>query len=78
VTDKERLAGIRNIEVNDYHGWADGLRFEDYIWLLQQAEKVEKYEDSLRSIDTHIRATGNPVPYIIGTLKKTLPEYMDY
>jgi hypothetical protein len=31
--------------------------------------------EALREIDTHIRSTINPVPYIINTLKNTLPEY---
>lgn len=31
--------------------------------------------EALREIDTHIRATSDPVPYIIETLKRTLPEY---
>ncbi|KON87403.1 hypothetical protein AF332_11580 [Sporosarcina globispora] len=35
------------------------------------------YLDALREIDTHIRATKDPVPFIIDTLKKTLPEYND-
>jgi hypothetical protein len=36
---------------------------------------VAKYEEKLREIDTHIRATSDPIPYIIQTLKETLPEY---
>ena len=35
------------------------------------------YEDALREIDMHIRSTPEPVPYIIETLKRTLPEYND-
>jgi chromosome segregation ATPase len=37
----------------------------------------EKLIDSLREIDTHIRSTKEPIPYIIGTLKNILPEYRD-
>lgn len=33
--------------------------------------------DALREIDTHIRATSDPLPYIIKTLKETLPEYRE-
>jgi predicted nucleic acid-binding Zn-ribbon protein len=43
---------------------------------LQKAQvKVERYENALREIDTHIRSTPEPIPYIIQTLKATLPEY---
>jgi predicted nucleic acid-binding Zn-ribbon protein len=38
-------------------------------------EQIKEYEDALREIDVHIRATPEPVPYIIDTLKKVLPEY---
>lgn len=31
--------------------------------------------DILREIDTHIRATSNPIPHIVATLKRVLPEY---
>ena len=30
---------------------------------------------ALRQVDTHIRCTKEPVPYIVDTLKETLPEY---
>lgn len=35
------------------------------------------YLESLREIDTHIRSTKEPIPYIIETLKNTLPEYQE-
>jgi septum formation inhibitor-activating ATPase MinD len=38
----------------------------------------EKMSNALREIDTHIRCTPEPVPYIVNTLKETLPEYKDY
>jgi seryl-tRNA synthetase len=38
-------------------------------------EQIKEYEDALREIDVHIRATPEPVPYIIDILKKVLPEY---
>lgn len=34
--------------------------------------------DVLREIDTHIRCTSDPVPYIINVLKSNLPEYAEY
>jgi DNA integrity scanning protein DisA with diadenylate cyclase activity len=38
-------------------------------------DQIDFYINALREIDTHIRATGEPVSYIIKTLLKTLPEY---
>jgi len=35
----------------------------------------ERYLFALREIDVHIRSTDNPVPYIVKTLKRVLPEY---
>jgi hypothetical protein len=32
-------------------------------------------QKALREIDTHIRSTKEPVPYIVETLKENLPEY---
>lgn len=40
-------------------------------------QTIERYEEALREIDTHIRATSEPIPYITETLKKTLPEYQE-
>lgn len=34
------------------------------------------YLEALREIDTHIRSTPEPLPKIIETLLKTLPEYI--
>lgn len=31
----------------------------------------------LREIDGHIRATDDPIPYIVATLKRALPEYYE-
>jgi phosphoenolpyruvate synthase/pyruvate phosphate dikinase len=36
---------------------------------------IEYYINMLREIDSHIRSTSEPVPYIIRTLKNVLPEY---
>lgn len=47
----------------------------DAIWLIKQAEKAEEYLEALRDIETHIRATPEPIPHIMDTLKKTLPEF---
>lgn len=38
-------------------------------------KEYQKLIEALREIDTHIRATPDPVRYIVGTLKQTLPEY---
>jgi len=38
-------------------------------------EKRERYLGALREIDNHTRSTDNPFPYIIKTLKDTLPEW---
>lgn len=37
----------------------------------------DHYLDALREIDIHVRSTSDPIPYIIETLKKSLPEYKD-
>ncbi|MEH7355084.1 hypothetical protein V7150_16120 [Neobacillus drentensis] len=37
--------------------------------------RIKELEEALRDIDSHIRATSEPIPYIVETLKKTLPEY---
>ncbi|MBG9586901.1 hypothetical protein [Cytobacillus firmus] len=47
--------------------------WEEERYVLQ--DKVESYEKALRDIDTHIRATTEPVPYIVQTLLDTLPQY---
>ena len=38
-------------------------------------EERDKLIEALRQVDTHIRATPDPVPYIVDTLKRALPEY---
>lgn len=45
-----------------------------------QAAEVEarRLREALEKIDIHIRSTSDPVPHIIQTLKKTLPEYKDW
>lgn len=51
------------------------------VLLLTAAEESLKsahYVEALRQIDTHVRATREPVPYIIGELVKVLPEYEDH
>lgn len=41
------------------------------------AMKIEKnrYLNALREIDCHIKATSEPINYIVKTLKENLPEY---
>lgn len=38
-------------------------------------KEVFVFRKALREIDTHIRSDKQPVPYIIETLKRVLPEY---
>jgi hypothetical protein len=45
------------------------------VYLEEDGGMLKFYLKALREIDTHIRATREPVPYIIDTLKETLPEY---
>lgn len=40
--------------------------------------EVKRYREALEKIDTHIRSTSEPIPYIIETLKNTLPEYKEW
>jgi len=35
------------------------------------------FYEALREIDTHIRATSHPIPHIVATLKRVLPEYSE-
>jgi vacuolar-type H+-ATPase subunit D/Vma8 len=50
-------------------------KVKPYKKLLQAKVEAKMYENALREIDTHIRSTSEPIPYIIQTLKETLPEY---
>lgn len=45
---------------------------EDVDFLLDAVGKTLR---ALREIDTHIRSTPEPIPYIVSTLKDILPEY---
>lgn len=47
----------------------------DVVIHLDQDEEDNTFINALREIDTHLRSTKDPLPYIIETLKKTLPEY---
>ncbi|PLS19468.1 hypothetical protein CVD28_03365 [Bacillus sp. M6-12] len=49
----------------------------DVVIHLDQDEQENPYLQALREIDTHIRSTKDPLPYIIETLKKTLPEHKE-
>ena len=42
-----------------------------------RCQESEELIEALREIDTHIRSTSEPVPYIIETLKRVLPEYKE-
>jgi len=44
---------------------------------LYAAQRIEELEEALRYIDTHIRSTHEPIPYIVETLKRVLPEYQE-
>lgn len=46
-------------------------------WLIKQVKKAERYESSLREVDTHIRSASEPIDSIVSTLKNTLPEYQE-
>jgi hypothetical protein len=43
---------------------------------LQEEDNI--YRKALQEIDIHIRSTNDPIPYIIQTLKETLPEYKEW
>jgi predicted RNase H-like nuclease (RuvC/YqgF family) len=65
-------------KINRLEEW-DAIRRDKIVQLEDGLEetkfKAELYENALREIDTHIRSTSEPIPYIIQTLKETLPEY---
>lgn len=65
--DMERFIPI---DVNDFVEFANSMIRESIL-----IEENERLLTALRDIDNHIRATGEPVPHIIETLKETLPEY---
>lgn len=48
-----------------------------FLDTLENGGEAERYLESLRDIETHIRSTPEPVPHIINTLKETLPEFND-
>lgn len=52
--------------------------YSPVVW--QAARLMEENEDlnvALREIDTHICATSDPIPHIVATLKRVLPEYSE-
>jgi hypothetical protein len=59
----------------DSHG-PEGRNYtnKQYVDLLAERDKLI---EGLREIDTHIRSTPEPVQYIVGTLKRVLPEYRE-
>lgn len=85
ITDKDadRLYDIvRAIEeAKQVLGEEHNAAMDDMLWLIEKwkesRELASRYQYTLREIDTHIRSTPEPVPYIIETLKRTLPEYKE-
>lgn len=77
--DVKRLAELKEVLKMDFSERHDVPQFffsvDDLKQLIEQAEKADCYEESLREIDNHIRSTKWPISHIIGTLKRTLPEY---
>ena len=53
-------------------------KYNEFIksWEKYQQD-IEELEKALREIDTHIRSTHEPIPYIVETLKRMLPEYQE-
>lgn len=74
--DIERLERERD-------GWraeakAATLRADAAGWeVVGYEEENERLTEALREIDTHIRATSDPIPHIVATLKRVLPEYAE-
>lgn len=42
---------------------------------VEQEKEIKSLTNKLRRIDSDIRSTEDPIPFIISTLKETLPEY---
>ncbi|GED55868.1 hypothetical protein EDM54_23790 [Brevibacillus borstelensis] len=40
-------------------------------------DTIDEYHEALLEIDTHVRSTPEPIPYIVDTLKRALPEYRE-
>ncbi|WP_342480463.1 hypothetical protein NST07_25960 [Paenibacillus sp. FSL L8-0340] len=83
VAENERLqAEVRQItESRDFwklDAMSEVARAESAtIEAVTYASKNEELFAALREIDTHIRATSDPVPQIVSTLKQVLPEYAE-
>lgn len=52
MSDKERLEQIKNKKFFDV-GNGDLLNLKDVNWLIEQAEKAEKYREVLEEIKSH-------------------------
>ena len=48
MTDKERLERIIQMQYDGYTIW--DMSEDDLVWLIEQAEKAERYEKALREI----------------------------
>jgi len=46
-----------------------------YDTIAELQAELEKSEDALREIDTHVRSTPEPIPYITQTLRRVFPGY---
>lgn len=67
VAENERLkAEVKALTLTaDVSGWE----------VVGYEEENEGLFVALREIDTHIRGTSDPIPHIVATLKRVLPEY---
>jgi DNA repair exonuclease SbcCD ATPase subunit len=70
---KQLQQEINFLKASDEYGFElNQIARRDYRKL---EKKFQQAQSALREIDTHIRSTPDPIPYIIETLKRSLPEY---
>jgi hypothetical protein len=67
------LAEIKRLKTS-VDGWFAEANSEALRADIALAE-IERLTEALREIDTHIRSTSDPIPYIVATLKRALLEY---
>lgn len=81
--DAARLYGINRAinEVKEALGTETNAAMDDMLWLIDKWKETQvlanRYHQALEQIDCHIRSTPYPVPHIVDTLKRTLPEYKE-
>jgi DNA repair exonuclease SbcCD ATPase subunit len=63
----------QEIEKLKWHN--QNLMNSGYEYTFELERELQQAQSALREIDTHIRSTPDPIPYIIETLKRSLPEY---